>query len=51
MTRAAKKKHDAKIKKPEVMEQNRDASLEYSSEEEKEGLDEMNEKRRGRKVL
>merc|ERR1711936_1085868 len=38
MTGVAKKKPESKTKKPEVMEQNQDA-LEYSSEEEKEGLD------------
>jgi len=43
MTGVAKKKVDIKTKKPEVMEQNQDA-LEYSSEEEKEGLDDLNGK-------
>jgi len=52
MTGVAKKKPDAKTKKPEVMEQNQDA-LEYSSEEEKEGLDEINGKlkEKGKKDL
>merc|ERR1712240_658509 len=43
MTGVAKKKPESKTKKPEVMEQNQDA-LEYSSEEEKEGLDDLNGK-------
>eukprot|EP00092_Neocalanus_flemingeri_P100231 GFUD01127998.1.p1 GENE.GFUD01127998.1~~GFUD01127998.1.p1 ORF type:complete len:983 (+),score=374.96 GFUD01127998.1:140-3088(+) len=52
MTGVAKKKPDTKTKKPEVMEQNQDA-LEYSSEEEKEGLDEINGKlkEKGKKDL
>jgi len=52
MTGVAKKKVDIKTKKPEVMEQNQDA-LEYSSEEEKEGLDDLNGKlkEKGKKDL
>jgi len=52
MTGVAKKKPDTKTKKPEVMEQNQDA-LEYSSEEEKEGLDDLNGKlkEKGKKDL
>jgi len=43
MTGVAKKKPDVSIKKPEVMEQNQDG-LEYSSEDEKVGLDDLNGK-------
>ena len=52
MTGVAKKKPESKTKKPEVMEQNQDA-LEYSSEEEKEGLDDLNGKlkEKGKKDL
>jgi len=43
MTGVAKKKPDVSTNKPQVMEQNQDG-LEYSSEEEKEGLDDLNGK-------